>query len=118
MKAAGKRLRRAQILRRAKDFQRVTSRGTRAIAPNFIIRIARECGAQARLGITASRKVGNAVARNRVKRMVREWFRHNQKALWPGADVVVIARKGAPQLHARAAARMLNEAMKRGANRK
>lgn len=44
---------------------------------------------EARLGIVASRKVGNAVVRNRAKRRVREWFR--KKSDWPpGSDWVVI----------------------------
>ena len=56
-----------------------------------------------RLGITASRKVGNAVTRNRVKRAVREWFRTNRHRFdevyrSEGIDVVVIARTGAGAL--------------------
>jgi ribonuclease P protein component len=49
------------------------------------------------LGITASRRVGNAVVRNRVKRLVREWFRTGRPASTRGFDIVVIARKGVEQ---------------------
>jgi ribonuclease P protein component len=52
------------------------------------------------LGVTVSRKVGNAVQRNRVKRRIREWFRHHRGALPPTAVVVVIAREGAAELGA------------------
>jgi ribonuclease P protein component len=52
------------------------------------------------LGVTVSRKVGNAVQRNRVKRRIREWFRHSCPALPPTAAVVVIAREGAAELGA------------------
>jgi len=45
-----------------------------------------------RLGITASRKVGNAVHRNRAKRLVREAFRATRDLWWPGLDVVVIVK--------------------------
>jgi ribonuclease P protein component len=51
-----------------------------------------------RIGITASRKVGGAVVRNRVKRGVREWFRRSRQALPADVDVVVIARPGAGEL--------------------
>ena len=48
-----------------------------------------------RLGITVTRKVGNAVARNRIKRMVREVFRQNRERLPAGLDVVWVAKQQA-----------------------
>ena len=50
-----------------------------------------------RLGITTSRRVGGAVLRNRVKRLVREFFRRHQHAIVPPKDVLVIARTQAAQ---------------------
>ena len=60
-----------------------------------IVRAASGPTGRARLGITASRKVGNAVVRNRVKRRVREWFRREGQPLMMDLDAVVIARAGA-----------------------
>lgn len=45
-----------------------------------------------RLGITASKKIGCAVVRNRVKRYLREFFRHNRTGM-PAVDVNIIARR-------------------------
>jgi ribonuclease P protein component len=49
--------------------------------------------ASARLGVTVSRRVGNAVTRNRAKRLVREAFRATRELWPPGTDVVVIVRQ-------------------------
>lgn len=46
----------------------------------------------ARLGVTVSRRVGGAVVRNRVRRLVREVFRLNPAWFPPGLDVVFVAR--------------------------
>ncbi len=51
-----------------------------------------------RLGITVSKRVGRAVARNRVKRVVREVFRRNRHLFPQNSDTVVIGRSGAEQL--------------------
>lgn len=53
---------------------------------------------RARLGITVSKKCGNAVERNRVKRVVREVFRRNQKLFSAECDYVFIAKAGAAAL--------------------
>ena len=49
----------------------------------------------ARLGLTVSTKVGNAVTRNRIRRQLREWFRTHIEELPKGHDVVIIARSSA-----------------------
>lgn len=48
-----------------------------------------------RLGVTVTRKIGNAVMRNRIKRLVRQYFRTNRHRLGGNLDINVIARKSA-----------------------
>lgn len=51
-----------------------------------------------RLGITASKRTGNAVKRNRIKRLVREFFRLNKERLPQGVDILIAAKNGAADL--------------------
>lgn len=85
-------------IRKRGDFLRVQSQGQRASTAHFTLLVALGVDGPSRLGIVVTKKVGNAVARNRVKRVCRECFR-----LWPdfvpgGIDLVVIAKDGAPEL--------------------
>ena len=58
---------------------------------------------RSRLGVTVSRRIGNSVVRNRVKRRVREVFRKVMRAeLPPRTSIVVIARGGAGALESAA----------------
>ena len=47
-----------------------------------------------RLGVTVTRRVGGAVQRNRIKRMLREVFRRHRERLVPALDLVINARQG------------------------
>lgn len=70
-----------------------------------------------RLGITVTKKTGNAVFRNRMKRLIREFFRRN-KDLFPAEhDVVVMAKKNMPPLTYQETERELTELFTRKAGR-
>lgn len=81
-------------IRRKQDFQRVYQGGKKIVSSSFILYYCLEPERPyRRLGIAASRKVGNAVKRNRCKRLVREVFRQNKDLFPQGADIVfVVAR--------------------------
>jgi ribonuclease P protein component len=81
-------------VRKRADFVRIQGTGSRVVSPGFVFMLERSSiEGRPRLGITASRRVGNAAERNRAKRLVREAFRAVRGA-WPErADVVVIVRQ-------------------------
>jgi ribonuclease P protein component len=85
-------------LHRSAEFIRLQRSGLRFQSPHFVLYagvldIEPE---RSRLGVTVSRRIGNAVIRNRVKRRVREIFRGRiRETLAKGTSLVVIARSGA-----------------------
>ena len=80
-------------IRKRSDYQAIYQRGARVHSRSFIVIVNRNHQGRTRLGITVSKKVGNSVKRNRIKRLVREFFRLNRERLPLSTDIVVIARK-------------------------
>lgn len=81
-----------QRLRKALDFQGVREAGLRINCGVFIAILNKNVLGIRRFGVIASRKVGNAVKRNRAKRIFREIFRQNQEHLPESTDIVIIVR--------------------------
>jgi ribonuclease P protein component len=81
------------------------------VSDHFIVYLSRNKLGRPRLGITASRKVGSAVVRNRIKRLVREYFRGSRDRLPPSGDVLVIARKADSRMKLADLARELDRAI-------
>jgi ribonuclease P protein component len=88
--------RESRILRTA-DFRAVYDHGTRIATPLFAaFCLARpEPGPTPRLGLTVPRAVGKAVARNRIKRRMREVFRLHRAEIHPRWDIVLNPRRAA-----------------------
>ena len=90
-------------IRKRHEFLRVQSDGNRQHTEQFVVLKTAARHGTSRIGITVSTRVGNAVVRNRVKRLVREILRTVWRDLDPPLDVVVIAKPGAAQTtHAKA----------------
>lgn len=75
------------------DFAHISNKGCKVITPLFIVLYLKSELPVSRLGITVSRKIGNAVLRNRIKRLFREFFRRNKDKLSQCYDISIIARK-------------------------
>jgi ribonuclease P protein component len=84
---------RSMRLRKPREFQGVRNMGHRIQCGPFIFQCRVVDAATApRLGVIASRRVGNAVKRNYGKRVFRELFRKHVKELPPGSELVVVLR--------------------------
>jgi ribonuclease P protein component len=82
---------------RRRDFLTSTSEGVRRSTQFFIAyAFDRRDGRASRLGVTVTRKVGDAVRRNRIKRLAREWFRGRRRE-FGSCDLVLIAKRDFPR---------------------
>lgn len=79
------------------EYKRVYARGKSAVRPALVLYCLRNKKVkQARVGITASKKIGNAVKRNRARRLLRESIRALYPQLKPGYDLVLVSRGRTP----------------------
>ena len=94
-------------IRRKRDYLAIYQQGTRSYSDNFGIILHRHSSGLRRIGITVSKKVGNAVRRNRIKRLIREFFRLNKLRLPESQDIVIVGKNGVPRLNYRDVCREL-----------
>lgn len=73
-----------------------TAKGARVVRPGFVLQVAAQpTNAPPRIGFTVSRRVGNAVARNRVRRRLKEIARIAEHEFQVGSDYVLVGRRAA-----------------------
>lgn len=75
-----------------KDFKRLYYRGKRAVRGLVVVYSSKNRLGKNRLGLTCGKAVGNAVRRNRAKRLMRESYRLLAGELKQGYDIVIVAR--------------------------
>lgn len=87
----------SERLRHRRDFLRAQAQGKRLYSCHFGVTLAPPVAEGPRLGLVVTKRLGKAVQRNRVKRLLREFFRRHQTRL-PAVDLVIMAKKGAAAL--------------------
>lgn len=86
-----------RVLKR-KDFLRRSLTVKKMVFPHFLVFIKPNNLAKTRLGLTVGKNRGGAVQRNRIKRLLREFFRRSKDKFPPSRDIIIIALKGSDPL--------------------
>jgi ribonuclease P protein component len=107
-------LRPRERLRKRQQFLKAFKRGIRKESRHFTCVLVENGLPWRRLGLTVGRRCGNAVARNRIKRLLREYFRRNKVDFPDSTDIVISARTGAAQLDFTALAQELGDLLRSG----
>ena len=108
--------RKSERVNKRSDYRAIYNQGVWRSSRHFTsVTCSNEKGTK-RLGITVTKKAGNAVKRNRIKRLIREFFRLNKDLFPAGHDVVVMAKRNMPPLTYQEACRELTELISRKAN--
>jgi ribonuclease P protein component len=79
-------------LKENRDFRRVYNRGKSYVCPYFVVYMTPNRKNDIRLGITVGKKIGNAVKRNRAKRVITAAFSMLYPQILAGNDFVIVAR--------------------------
>jgi ribonuclease P protein component len=92
-------MRRKYRIKKNKDFQTVFKQGKSIANRQFVIYILQRSEEQEfRIGLSVSKKIGNAVTRNRVKRLIRQFFLEEKHRIASGREYIIIARKPAADM--------------------
>lgn len=103
IQSGGKSIRKQDKLLKRPEFLNLSRHGNSVHNRYFVIAYRFNHLDRCRLGVTVTKKIGNAVVRNRIKRVVREYFRLNRHRLKDNRDINVIAKKEAAHLSTREA---------------
>jgi ribonuclease P protein component len=104
-------------LRTRADIQAAFDHGHKLVNRQLVIWIRSRDEGPSRLGLSVSRKVGNAVTRNRVKRCLRNAWQRHVSLIPVAADVMVLARPGKAPMDAHQAAEALSHLLRTYARR-
>ena len=85
-------------IRKRSQYLDIYRGGGRVHSNNFIVILNPNPSGEKRLGVAVSKRVGNAAQRNRIKRLLKEFFRLNKDGLPDSKDMVIIAKKDVSSL--------------------
>jgi ribonuclease P protein component len=81
-------------LKNTREFQMVVEHGDRKTLRTITVYMLPTRSEETRIGISISKRIGNSVKRNKLRRRMREVIRENAPLLPAGTDIVIVARRG------------------------
>ena len=99
-------------LTRNNDFRRAYARGKSYVSPVVVVYVIKNRYKMLRVGITTSKKIGNAVHRSRARRVIREAYRQLAGRVRPGVDLVFVARGRTPYVKSTEVQRHMEKQLK------
>ncbi|MEC2075603.1 ribonuclease P protein component [Metabacillus fastidiosus] len=85
-------------IKKNEDFQKIFKQGKSMANRQFVIYFLEREESELRIGLSVSKKIGNAVTRNRVKRLIRQVFLEEKERIANNKDFIIIARKPAAEM--------------------
>jgi len=86
-------LKKSERIRKRRSYLQIYQRGKRSFTKHFTVIVSENDLGVSRLGMAVTKKnIGNAVKRNRIKRLIREFFRLNKDRFKASQDIVIIAK--------------------------
>lgn len=102
-------------LRNREDFGRVYRGGRSFANGQFVVYWSKQPSAEPfRCGISASKKIGNAVVRNHMRRIIKEIVRHMEHEIVPNVDFILIVRKPATEMSYSELDRSIHHVLRKG----
>ncbi|WP_152446697.1 ribonuclease P protein component [Bacillus sp. THAF10] len=107
-------MRKEQRIKKNTDFQHVFRKGKSMANRQFVVyAVKKEEQDTYRIGLSVSKKIGNAVMRNRIKRLIREAVHASKDKIPAGVDLVIIARKPTTEMSLEEITKSLQHVLKR-----
>ena len=100
-------------LNKNRDFSRAYARGKSYVHPHLVLYVAKNRLGHTRIGLTATKKVGGAVQRNRARRVLRAALCEHLPADIGGYDIILVARGATPHLKSTQVSRSLAALLRR-----
>jgi ribonuclease P protein component len=95
-----------------RDFRRIYAKGKSYVNPVLVTYVLKNRSKNVRIGITTSKKTGNAVKRNRSRRVIREAFRMIAPGVQTGYDFIFVARGKTPFVKSTDVCRAMEQQLK------